>query len=1260
MIFSLSFGIVLGSLLVSVLFSLTLFYYGVEKKINIYYSGFASFMAVYVFLLASQYFVSDIPGFILLYKVLNASLQLAGMFFIYLIKHLTGYNSRCKEILLIVVLAVAMVINIVMPNSFTFSEITGLNKGVALLGQTVVQPVVITSNWMWLAVAFLVMLLIYVVQALRYYSKGDDKKGAEILTLSVGFGITALIIHNILVAFSIMDYSFIQYLGILAFVNIVSYKNISSIIKSAKLSDDLLENQERLKKLSDSSIEGILFFENAVIVDLNDQLLKMFGYSREEAIGKSVYDFLDKHSQEILDNSVQKNLFDPFNIACVKKDGTPFFVRIKVRNIDLKNKMLKVAYVQDLTEIISTLQELKKSEERFKHLADATFEGIVFADEWIISDCNEQFLKILGYEKNELLGKDLTDILSPASVKILSKVVGAGIEDPYEIYTASKSGRMIPVEVRTKSIDFADRRTRVSVVRDLSPYKEAERKLKEAHKKLEDVLNSAIHTAIISSSADGIITLFSKGAEEMLGYSAEEVIGKESPLLFYLEEEVNARGKELSAELGRNVEGFAVFTSKAIAGKPEDTVWTVVRKDGTHIYISLTVSIIRNDADEEIQFLGVATDITERVEASIEVKNSEQRFRTIFETANDAIFLMKDDTFIECNNKTLKMFDCKREDIIGKAPHFFSPEFQQNGDSSKEKSREKIGLALQGEPQSFEWTHKRCSGELFEAAVSLNRIEFNDESYVQAIVHDVTKRKNAELILKESEQKYKTLMEGMNEAVIQVDTEDKVLFINKKFSEILGYTPEEILGKIGYTVLLDPENYPDIIKRNEERQRKVSNQYEIAFKNKEGNKIDFLLSASPVQDKSGKVTGSIGVMTDITSLKKADQALKNAMKFIEYVINSIPIAIVAIDKEMVVTHYNQESVQYASLNNNQASGESELYKKFPRLKFISRLVDRCMAENRKISDVVTIAEEGEIKHYSVSINLLEGLQTHGYAIMIEDITERKKIEQVMIQSEKMLSVAGLAAGMAHEINNPLGTIVQGCQNIIRRTSCGLAKNAEYAEKIGLSMELIEKYFNERNIYEIINSIQVAAERSSEIIKNMLQFSRRSESKRVIYSMVKLLDETVELAYSSYDLKKLYDFRKIEIEREYDENAPEIKITVTEIQQVVFNILKNAAHALMGENSSTKKPKITLRIKREPRFLRVEIEDNGPGMDEKVKSRIFEPFFTTKDVGEGTGLGLSVSYMIITTNHQGMLSVDSAPGKGTIFYIRLPYTGENGE
>ncbi|MCX5880754.1 MAG: ATP-binding protein, partial [Deltaproteobacteria bacterium] len=136
-----------------------------------------------------------------------------------------------------------------------------------------------------------------------------------------------------------------------------------------------------------------------------------------------------------------------------------------------------------------------------------------------------------------------------------------------------------------------------------------------------------------------------------------------------------------------------------------------------------------------------------------------------------------------------------------------------------------------------------------------------------------------------------------------------------------------------------------------------------------------------------------------------------------------------------------------------------------------------------------------------------------------------------------------------------------------------------------------------------------------------------------------------------------DFRSIDIVREYTHDLPLVFCTPSEIEQVILNLLRNAAQAMTGLEPAKKPPRITLRLFREGNTACIEVIDNGPGMDERTRKRVFEPFFTTKDVGIGTGLGLSVSYFIVTSNHGGTLSVVSSPEDGTRFIIQLPIDSE---
>jgi signal transduction histidine kinase len=312
--------------------------------------------------------------------------------------------------------------------------------------------------------------------------------------------------------------------------------------------------------------------------------------------------------------------------------------------------------------------------------------------------------------------------------------------------------------------------------------------------------------------------------------------------------------------------------------------------------------------------------------------------------------------------------------------------------------------------------------------------------------------------------------------------------------------------------------------------------------------------------------------------------------------------------------------------------------------------ERKIHRDRKSSTAIG----GEARFTDLTVYPLVGEEVAGAVIRIDDITDLVRLEEMVVQSEKMLSVGGLAAGMAHEINNPLAGMVQSAQVVLNRVTGDLASSRRAAAECGVSLESVKGFMEKRNIVKLLTNICTSGRRAADIVHNMLSFSRREDASRLApHDLAGLLDKTVNLASNDYDLKKKYDFRRIEIIRRYDPELPAAPCEETKIQQVVLNLLKNAAQAMAQGGPRAEPARITLRTMREGDMARIEVEDNGPGMDEQTRKRVFEPFFTTKAVGMGAGLGLSVSYFIITEHHQGRMEAESAPGGGAKFIILLP-------
>lgn len=275
--------------------------------------------------------------------------------------------------------------------------------------------------------------------------------------------------------------------------------------------------------------------------------------------------------------------------------------------------------------------------------------------------------------------------------------------------------------------------------------------------------------------------------------------------------------------------------------------------------------------------------------------------------------------------------------------------------------------------------------------------------------------------------------------------------------------------------------------------------------------------------------------------------------------------------------------------------------------------------------------------------------------MAHDVTERLRIEEIMTQAEKMSMISGMAAGMAHEINNPLGAILQHAQNIERRVSADIPANFHAAAELGISLDMVRAYLQKRGIFDFIGHIRTAGIRASDIISNMLRFSSRGDSNTEYVDISAFLDRVLKLAGTDYDMKKKYAFNQITLHRSYAADLPPVQMVVAEMEQVLLNILKNAAQAISG-TAMSRQPLISVRTRLSGGMVVIEIEDNGPGMDETTRLRVFEPFFSTKEVGVGTGLGLSVAYAIITNRHHGLIEVKSRAGEGSCFTLRLPLQG----
>jgi PAS domain S-box-containing protein len=402
----------------------------------------------------------------------------------------------------------------------------------------------------------------------------------------------------------------------------------------------------------------------------------------------------------------------------------------------------------------------------------------------------------------------------------------------------------------------------------------------------------------------------------------------------------------------------------------------------------------------------------------------------------------------------------------------------------------------------------------------------------------------------------------------------------------------------------------------------------------------------------------LGIARDITERIRAEESLRQSEAKFVHLFQSSPDAILLVHLESgQIKEVNEACVHVFGRSKKELLGRTT---QDVGLFMDQRDRDSILAGLRQGRGVTNL--EVTMRHkdgkklsclMSSQVLIIEG---EAYALSVyHDVTEQKKIQEMMIQSEKMISVGGIAAGIAHEINNPLGIVLQASQNLITRTRPDFPKNMEIAQKLGLDLELLDRYMKERKLDIFIDDIREAGRRAAFIVRNMLDFSRRSETERGLCSMRDVAAKALSLAGSDYDLKKNYDFKRIRVEIIEDTEIPLVFCSETEIEQVFLNLLRNSAQAIAGAPEKIPDPHIVMHISAKDDWVRIEIDDNGPGIPPEVLRRIFEPFFTTKKPGEGTGLGLSVSYFIITRGHGGIIHAGPNDEGGTRFIIELPVT-----
>ncbi len=671
-------------------------------------------------------------------------------------------------------------------------------------------------------------------------------------------------------------------------------------------------------------------------------------------------------------------------------------------------------------------------------------------------------------------------------------------------------------------------------------------------------------------------------------------------------------------------------------------------------WLAWSDSAILGSDGEVVAIVGVGRDISERKQAEELLRQSEERFAKAFHSSPAPLVISDIATgrFIDVNARWVEMLGHAKEEQIGRT----SKEVGIWADPRQRDNAIQI-LRKEGSFKEFPIEFLTKTGEVRSALWSAEIISLQGREAMLSLLFDYTERKRAEMALRSSEKLYRSVIDNIHDVFYRTDAEGRLVMLSPSGVRLLGYgSVEEMLGQPNANFWHNPAARLDFLERI--KAEGLVADFEVVLRRKDGQPVLVATTSGFYRDEAGNVLGVEGIFRDITERKRTEERLRQSEEKFSRLFKLSPDAISLSDPESgLLLEVNDAYAALTGYAQSELVGKSSLELSL----FVDPLSRRRVVERLKTSgqvrnmDVEIRRKDGVHVQCSVSCQYIPIGQERFMLAVMRDMTEFRRMQEMMVQSEKMVSVGGIAAGIAHEINNPLGIIVQTAQNLVQRTRPDFSRNIEVAESVGLDMTLLEKYMQERKILLFVQDMQAAAVRAADIIRHMLDFSRRSESRRAACALPVIVERALALAQNDYDLKKSFDFKRIDIVKEYAADLAPIECTETELEQVFLNLLRNAAQAMSMVEYPRDEPRIIIRLSNAPLGVRCEVEDNGPGMPAEVRRRVFEPFYTTKPPGIGTGLGLSVSYFIVTRGHGGRMWVEPAPETGVKFIMELPAT-----
>jgi two-component system NtrC family sensor kinase len=977
----------------------------------------------------------------------------------------------------------------------------------------------------------------------------------------------------------------------------------------------LINGEEALRILSEQAPVGASIMQDGRFCYVNSFFSSATGYTPDELVGKDSLQIVVPEDRDMVrENTVKMlkgDIVSPYQFRVICKDNGIIWVMATVKSIQYRGKQALLGNYMEITGRKQMEEALQAEKNKLQALVGAMEDYLTIRDrDYNLTYLSQRTINIWGDRIGEkcyrvFAGEEKVCKGCPAE-----QAFKDGKSHTTEKKTMLPSGQVVIREATASPIRDTQGRIAscLEVSRDITERKRTEETLREAEEEKSALLEEA-PVSIIHTDLDGRITYVNKRFESESGYSREEIIGKP--------------GLELGWFSTDTARCFAERMTARLRGGPSRQWETqFIRKDGRSIWVELEGKILKK-LGVGAGFQIIASNITERKQAEEALRQSEERYRTILEEMEDAYFevdLGGHITFV--NNSVCRGLGYSREELIGMSYKNFTA--QENIESVFQVFNEvyQTGVPNKG----FPWKTIRKDGVQGFAETSISPLR-NDKGEVigfRGVGRDITERRQAEEALRRSEERYRTMLEDMEEGYYEVDTAGNFTFVNDAMTRILGYSRDELTG-MNYKAYTPAEAVKPILQAYNRvyRTGELLKWFPMPEIRKDGTRILAEDSVFPLRNEKGEVVGFRGISRDITERKRMEEALRQSEENYRTLFDNSVIGTIVLDAEtMKVVMANQAAAKifrFDSVEEGIGQNPVNLIVAEDRERATDVITKELLEQDLRVTHQfrATTKDGREIWISATGARIMREGRLAGL-ICFADITEQEQQNESLILTDRLASLGELASGAAHELNNPLTSI------------------------IGFSQLLMEKEVPD-DIREDLKLINTEAQRAVMVTRNFLTFARKHAPMKEPSQVNNILEDVLRLR--AYEHKA----NGIEIEKHFAQDLPEVMVDYFQMQQVFVNIVINAEYFMINAHN---RGTLTITTKEQNDTVVILFTDDGPGIPPENLRRIFDPFFTTKEAGKGTGLGLSICHGIVT-EHGGQIYATSHLGKGATIAVELP-------